>query len=171
MGRQSEDIKADLGAAERLSDYEAVEVLWVALIKAANRMQGATEHQRMLALVRRMPVLQVREVLHDPAVESLLALDPPLETVLADPNERLYPEDTKKALDQILGQRDRNPTEAVLGLGEVLKRIRNKRAHGFKTRKGPRDREILGAARLILLRLCELAVEVLGEDDTLNTRC
>ena len=125
----------------------------------------------MLALVGRFPVAQMREVLHDPAVESLLTLDPPLETVLTDPYERLYPEDAKRALDQIREQRDANPREALLGLGEILKRIRNKRVHGFKTRSGVRDHEILGVARLILLRLCELAVEVLGEDDTLNTRC
>ena len=164
MGPQSEDIRTDLKAAEQLSDYEAVEVLWVALVKAANCMLGASEHQRMIGLVGRMPAASVKEVLHHPAVESLLSLDPPLETMLVDPSERLYPEDTTRALDQIRTQRDRNVSEALLGLGEILKRIRNKRAHGFKTRSGPRDREILGAARSLLLRLCELAVEVVDCD-------
>ena len=170
MVQRGDDISTDLKVAEQLSDYEAVEVLWVALVKAANRMLGASEHQRMIGLVGRMPAASIKEVLHHPAVESLLSLDPPLETVLVDPSERLYPEDTKKALDQIRSQRDKNGTQALLGLGEILKRIRNKRAHGFKTRSGPRDREILGAARPILLRLCELAVEVVDSDNNFRAR-
>jgi hypothetical protein len=170
MAQRSGDIRTDLKAAERLSDYEAAEVLWVALVKAATRMSGGSEHGRMLELVSRMPVARVREVLHLPGVESLLNLDPPIETVLSDPHERLYPEDTRRAIDRIGEQRDSNPAEALVSLGEILKRIRNKRAHGFKTRRGPRDREILGAARQILLRLCELAVEVVDSDDDFGAR-
>ncbi len=161
---QTEDIRNDLKTAEQLSDYEAVEVLWVALLKTANLVPGGSEHGRMLEIVSRMPAARVREVLHLSAVESLLSLDPPLETVLSHPRERLYAEDAKMAVNQVRGQRDKNPAAALVSLGEILKRIRNKRAHGFKTRSGRRDQEILGAARTLLLRLCELAVEVVDSD-------
>jgi hypothetical protein len=173
MGPRSEDINADLKATGQLSDYEAVEVLWVALVTAVNRTQGTTEHQRMLALVRRMRVAQVKVVLHHPAVESLLTLDPPLETVLANSYEHLYPEDTKRALDKIRGQRERErgiQERHCSASARSSSGYATRRAHGFKTRNGPRDREILGAASLILLELCELAVEALRGDDTLNAR-
>jgi hypothetical protein len=41
--------------------------------------------------------------------------------------------------------------------GNILKMIRNKREHGFKTYKGRRDQEILNAARLILEELSRCA--------------
>jgi len=156
-----EDILQDVSASEGLSDYEAVEVLWVALIKAANLMPGSSEHQRMLILVERMPVQRIKSLLKHPGVDVLLELDPPLETVLADPHERLYAKETKAALAKIKESREKASQEALLALGEILKRIRNKRAHGFKTRKGPRDMEILGAARPLLFGLCQLALEVI----------
>jgi len=47
----------------------------------------------------------------------------------------------------------------MAALGYVLKAIRNKREHGFKTRHGPRDAEILRAARQLLDRLCRAALD------------
>jgi len=41
----------------------------------------------------------------------------------------------------------------------VLKRVRNRRAHGFKTPDGPRDRDILEASADILQSLGETAVD------------
>src|SRR5437667_12647152 len=46
-------IEQELRAAKNLGDYEAVDVLWVCLLKLANRMPGTNEHCRMLALVDR----------------------------------------------------------------------------------------------------------------------
>jgi hypothetical protein len=60
----SDEVRADLEASKGLSDYEAVEVLWVALVKAANRMPGPGEHRRMLELVSRMPGVGIRDLLH-----------------------------------------------------------------------------------------------------------
>jgi hypothetical protein len=45
--------------------------------------------------------------------------------------------------------------DAMVSLGDVLRRIRNKRAHGFKCRGVERDGVILGAARGLLVALCE----------------
>jgi hypothetical protein len=44
-------------------------------------------------------------------------------------------------------------------LGEILKRVRNRRAHGFKSRHGPRDSEILRASRWLLWVMCQGALE------------
>lgn len=156
-----DDILQDLSASEGVSDYEAVEVLWVALVKSANLMPGKSEHQRMLALVERMPVQGIKLLLDHPAVDARLNLDPPLETVLADAHERLYEEETKAALTKIRDSRGKEPKEALFALGEILKRIRNKRVHGFKIRKGPRDIQILGATRPLLFGLCQLALEAI----------
>lgn len=160
MTSETEDIWADLQAVMQLSDYEAVEVLWVALVKAANRMRGPSEHRRMLALVSRMSVDEISKLLSRKEVDALINLDPPLETALADPHERLYAVETKEALEVIQASREKDQMRALQSLGEILKRIRNKRAHGFKARKGPRDAEILGAARPLLADLCRLALAV-----------
>lgn len=148
----------EVAAASDQNPYEAVDVLWVTLVKAANTMPGANEHRRMLALVEAMPLEAVQQVLQLPAVDDLLDLDPPLETVLSDLHERLAAEATQAAIETVRSKRHVQPKEALIALGELLKRIRNKRAHGFKTRKGPRDQEILSAAKPILLAFCRGAV-------------
>lgn len=152
-------IEDEIRSAANMADYEAVDVLWVALLKLANRMPGTNEHRRMLALVDAFQVETVASILGLQAVDSLLHLDPPLETVLADPHERLEKEAAERSLNTVRHCRTSDPRAALLALGELLKRIRNKRAHGFKTRNDPRDREILGAARSILDALCRAGVD------------
>ena len=148
----------EIDAASEQYPYEAVDVLWVALVKIANSFPGSNEHRRMLALVESMSSEAVWQVLELPAVDELLHLDPPLETVLANAHERLEPQATQKAIEAIRLTLHNGPKAALIALGELLKRIRNKRAHGFKTRKGPRDTEILSAAKLILLAFCRGAI-------------
>jgi hypothetical protein len=157
-----EDALTDIRASVPLSNYEAVDVLWVALIRMANTMPGSNEHKRMMNLVKAISEDRLRTCLLSPGVTQLLDLDPPLETVLSEPHGRVDPEASATAIQRIRERRDADPREAVLSLGEVLKRIRNKRAHGFKTRSGPRDREILGAARATLDDLCRASVEALA---------
>jgi hypothetical protein len=141
-----------------LSDYEAVEVLWSSLLKAANHFGQKAEYARMVALVKQMPLQDLRDLLHHSAVEDLLRLDPPLETMLADRHERLEGKAAASEIARIKQFRDKDPAYAVAALGSMLTRIRNKRVHGFKTRKGERDGIILHAARLLLFRLGELAI-------------
>lgn len=51
--RQSlSSIEEEIQSAENREDYEAVDVLWVALLKLANRMQGTNEHRRMHRVTR-----------------------------------------------------------------------------------------------------------------------
>jgi hypothetical protein len=130
--KTAQGVLEDLKAAERLNDYEAVEVLWVAFVKAANTMAGRNEHERMLAFVNTFPISRINECLSAPAIDILLDLDPPLETVLADPNERLDTAKAAASLNELRAQRTCDPQAALIALGEILKRIRNKRAHGFK---------------------------------------
>jgi hypothetical protein len=158
----------EIEAASEQYPYEAVDVLWVALVKIANTFPGQNEHHRMVALVESMPLDAVREILQYPALDNLLNLDPPLEAVLADPHEQLYSEATQKAVVTIQSKRESDPRLALIAVGQLLKRIRNKRAHGFKSRKGPRDTEVLGAAKLILLALCRRALETESENQTKN---
>jgi len=149
---------SDIKAAAQLSDYEAVEVLWVALVKLANQFRGADEHKRMLALLDTVPQDRIQATLRNPGVDALLSLNPPLETILVDPHERLNGPQTAVALQHVRDLRDRDPKAAMIELSHILKRIRNKRVHGFKTRDGSRDTEILGAARNILKELCEACI-------------
>jgi hypothetical protein len=95
-------------------------------------------------------------------VDNLLDLEPPLETLLSARHERLNAARTAEELELIRRHREDDPKLALYKLTEVLKRVRNRRAHGFKTPEGPRDNEILGSA-LGLVRLIGLsAAEALG---------
>ena len=163
MNREQIDlIVEDMIKATMLSDYEAVDVFWVALIKFSNLLQDSIEHKRMLNLLNQLSIESLNYIISDPAIDELLKLEPPLETVLVNPHEHLYSEETKQAISNFYACRENKPIESVFSLGEVLKRIRNKRAHGFKTRSGPRDQIILRATRSILQRMCETVAEELN---------
>ncbi|HSS46920.1 MAG TPA: hypothetical protein VLL03_05860 [Burkholderiales bacterium] len=110
----------------------------------------------MLALVEALPVESIRQVLCTPGINLLQELDPPLETVAVNEHERLKPDLARRVLETVRVSRESNPPGALVALGEIVKSIRNKRAHGFKSRNNKRDAEILRAARGILTGLCEL---------------
>jgi hypothetical protein len=149
---------ADLKRSYSLSDYEAVDVAWVAVIKLANLMPDKSEHARLSALLEQLPENRVRSILEQPAIDTLLNLEPPLESILSMPHEKLNAERTAKELALVRDKRITEPKEALLNLVKVLKRIRNRRAHGFKTPSGLRDQQILGAAVKLLRAVGEIAV-------------
>ena len=153
-----DDIRGEIESAESLGDYEAVDVLWVAFLKIANNLDGRGEKERMTALVNKIPSRDLEVILNSKAVNFLLDLDPPLESVLANSHEQLQRDASIKAIAAVRKTRNSDSRNAMLSLGEILKRIRNKRAHGFKSAKGDRDREILGATRIALLELCNAAL-------------
>jgi hypothetical protein len=153
-----DDVQADIQAAASESDYTAVNTLWLALLKLANLEQGRTELVRMTTLVNRIPKDALCGILADEAVASLLNLHPPLETVLSYPREELRTKEVTEALAVIRSQRTSNLRAAMASLGSVLKSIRNKREHGFKTRMGPRDSVILSAARRLLELICSASL-------------
>jgi len=152
------NIELELREAEQLNDYEAVNAFWLCLLKLANRIPGKNERHRMFALVGRFREADVGSVLSLPAVDTLLNLQPPLESLL-DLHEEGDLEDAKRELRAVRENRAKDPLAALLELGRILKRIRNKREHGFKSPFVVRDAVILRAARSILQRLCGTAVE------------
>jgi hypothetical protein len=154
-----DDVRSDLETATSEADYTAINTLWLALLKLANLEDGKSELVRMVTLVGRIAEEAVQEIVNDPAVDALLNLDPPLETVMSHPREKLETAEVTAALEKVRTQRAVAPREALAGLGFVLKAIRNKREHGFKTRAGPRDMEILRPARQLLGKLCQAAFE------------
>lgn len=152
----------ELNRAVGLNLYEGFDIAWIAVIKIANLLPGSTEHGRLIEVMSRLPDDTVRSILHHEAINTLFDLEPPLETILTSPHERLNPQRTAQELETIRRCRESDPKLALRNLAELLKRIRNRRAHGFKTPDGPRDTEILSAA-LTLLRLIGLsAAELLG---------
>ncbi|HEV2946022.1 MAG TPA: hypothetical protein VGX70_01520 [Gemmataceae bacterium] len=153
------DVRSHLEAAASQSDYVAVNTLWLALLKLANLEDGKSELARMVVVVGRIPVETVASIVSDRAVDALLNLDPPLETVVSHPREQLETAEVIEALNKIRAQRTSAPREALAGLGFVLKAIRNKREHGFKTQAGRRDAEILHPARQLLGKLSQAALE------------
>ena len=153
-----EEVASDLERSKTLPDYEAVNVLWVAIVKMANLLPGESEHRRMIALCNLLTESQVRDLLADPAVDELLHLKPPLESVLANEHECLKPEKIKKWISVIRDVRGTDPRKALDELGHILKQIRNKREHGFKTSEGPRDGPILSAAVRLLRLLSDAAL-------------
>jgi hypothetical protein len=154
-----EDVSADLESAANESDYTAVNALWLALLKLAILEEGRSELNRMGALINRIPDAIVQDIVGAEAVDSLINLDPPLETVVSHPREKLETNEVTDALNRVRSNRAVTPREGLAGLGFVLKAIRNKREHGFKTRFGPRDAEILRPARLLLDQLCRAAYQ------------
>ena len=155
-----DDIRSDLKADGRESDYTAVNTLWLALLKLANLENGKSELARMDTLVGRIPEKIVRAIVNDPAVDALLNLNPPLETIISHQHELLETVKVTNALEKVRAQRAALPREGLAALGFVLKVIRNKREHGFKTRDGSRDTEILHSARQLLANLCQAAFEI-----------
>lgn len=86
---------------------------------------------------------------------KLNSLDPPLETVQSSPHERIEPTKTENAFTIARTKAESHPQEAVEAVGQILKRIRNKRSPGFKSSEpGNRDGEILEAATDTLRAIC-----------------
>jgi hypothetical protein len=150
--------------------YEAFDVAWIAVLKIANLLPGRKEQDRLLNLLDRIPQDTLRHVLRRQEVDTLLNLQPPLETILSSRHERLDAERTGQELAMVRNHRNDDPKTAIRNLAEVLKRIRNRRAHAFKTPEGPRDNEILGSALWILRLIGLSAAEALGAGASADER-
>ncbi|MEK6211308.1 MAG: hypothetical protein AABM64_13235 [Pseudomonadota bacterium] len=153
------EIDAEIHVAAQLRPYEAVSELWVCLVKLANLFPIAgEEHEQVCSLVRRFERKVASQLLQSKALDCLLALDPPLETVLAHPRERLDAK-TDRELRCVKSRRKTDPKGALLAVIEILQRIRDKKMHGFKTPQGPRDQVILESAASLLRDLCGKAAQ------------
>jgi hypothetical protein len=148
-------------AATALDAYYAVNGLWLVLVKAANLLpRNAEEHEQVASLLRQFNRSEAARVVATDGIDSLLNLDPPLETFLAEPGERLQARRAQKELTRIRQLRSTDPKAALAVTFELLQRIRDKREHGFKSPKGTRSSEILSAAVSILLPMVDTAHKV-----------
>jgi hypothetical protein len=144
-------LAAETDRAEAMAPFEKFDALWTALLRAANHLPQSSERERLIALVQVLTEPAVRGILNSEAIRTLVSLDPPLETVATSPHEELYPDRTAATFARIRAGQAIAPLQALAALGEILKRIRNKRAHGFKSSDpGTRDGLILTAASSIL---------------------
>ncbi len=163
---EKEQILSEIISTQSLPDYEAFDALWVLLTRTANLMLGESEcelgRQRMESLFEKLSEEEIKRLLKDKSIDLLVFLDPPLETVICEPNERLNEGSTMRAIGKVRSLRETEPNEALINLGKILKRIRDKSAYGFKTESGLGDNEILSPARKILYLLCILAISKLN---------
>ena len=161
---EKETILTEIISTQSLPDYEAADVLWATLTKVVNVMENAGksepehDHQRLESLVEKFSEDEMKRLLKDVSVDSLVFLDPPLETILTDPEETTDDGSTMRAIGTLRSSRDSDPKEALINLVRVLERIC---AHGLKERPMPFDKEILSLTRKILYLLCILTVSKL----------
>jgi len=132
------NLAEELAIADQQSDYIAVELLWNVLVKAAHSHNDCKEYKRIQSLVEGIEKGEATYLMNHVAIDTLLKLEPPLETILVDSNEQLNTKQTAEELRAIEANRFTNPRKALDALVFVLKRIRNKRVHGFKSPNGPR---------------------------------
>jgi hypothetical protein len=115
----------------------------------------------MESLFKKLSEEEIKRLLKDGSVDSLIFLDPPLETILADPDEKAVEDSTMRIIAEVRSSRDSAPREALANLGEILRRLRDKLAHGFNTESSPGNNEVLLLARKILYLICILTVSKL----------
>ncbi len=167
VNSEREQILNEIISTQSLPDYEAFDAMWAALTKVVNVMQGEGEserdldRQRMESLLKKLSEEEIKRLLKDGSVDSLIFLDPPLETILADPDEKAVEDSTMRIIAEVRSSRDSAPREALANLGEILRRLRDKLAHGFNTESSPGNNEVLLLARKILYLICILTVSKL----------
>ncbi len=162
---EKETILTEIISTQSLPDYEAAGVLWTMLTTVVNVTKGTDksipEHypQGLESLVEKFSEDEMKRLLKDISVDSLVFLDPPLETILTDLEETADEVSTMRAIGTLRSSRDSDPKEALINLVRVLEIIC---AQGLKERPVPFDKEILSLTRKILYLLCILTVSKLS---------
>ncbi len=158
-----EQIQFDIESSISLPDGEAVDTLWKTLTKTADLMKSLSENKRncqiTLKLVEKLSEEEIKRLLKHASIDSLVFLDPPLETILVDPESTSVEDSTMRAIGKLRSSRDSEPEEAFINLLVVLERIH---AHGFNAGLESYNKEILSLTRKILYLLCLLAISNLN---------
>lgn len=119
IAREAED-------ARLLDPYRAVAGLWLCVVKLEHTLpRVAAEHEQIASMLRQLSRDQAHSVVSAASVDILLNLDPPLETILVDEAETLFPLPAARELGRIRDRRWTDPKAALAALLEVLQRIRN----------------------------------------------
>ena len=161
---EKETILTEIISTQSLSDYEAADVLWATLTKVVNitKEDGKSIPERDLqeleSLIDKFSEDEMKRLLKDQSVDSMVFLDPPLETILTDPEGTADEVSTMRAIGTLRSSRDSDPKEALINLVRVLERIH---AHGFKADLSSSNNEIISITRKILYLLCILTVSKL----------
>ena len=158
---EKEQVLSEIVSTQSLPDYEAFDALWAAMTKAVNLLQGESDRQRRGSLFEKLSEEEIKRLLKDGSMNSLIFLDPPLETVLTDPDEKPGEDSVMRIIGKVRSSRDSDPREALINLVEILGRIRDKLAHGFRIESESGENEILSSARKILYLICILTVSKL----------
>jgi hypothetical protein len=156
-----DDVRSDLEVAAFESDSAAINTLWLALTKLAKQESGALEFDRLLAVVNRISEATMRAITEHRALDSLLALQPPLETLLSNPHETLRTKKVTAAIQRLRSSRSSDPQAALAALLYLLKTVHDKRDHSFKSRHGVREDEVTFPSRVLLDQLCWAALRAL----------
>ena len=161
---KKETILTKIISTQSLPDYEATDVLWTTLTKVVNATEDAgknvPEHdrQKLESLIEKFSEDEMKRLLKDVSVDSLVFLDPPLETVLTGPEGTADDVSTMRAIGTLRSSRDSDPKDALINLVRVLAIIC---AHVLREDTAPFDKGILSLTRKILYLFCILTVSKL----------
>ncbi len=161
---EKETILTEIISTQSLSDYEATNILWTTLAVVINVAKEAAnnvpeqDRQEWQSLIEKFSEDEMKRLLKDQSVDSLIFLDPPLETVLTDPEETADKISTMRAVGTLRSSRDSDPKDALINLIRVLKTICTQ---SLTEGTFPLDKEILSLTRKILYLLCILTVSKL----------
>ncbi len=162
---EKETILTEIISTQSLPDHEATGVLWAMQIKVMNGTEetdksiSEQDSQRFESLVKEISEDEMKRLLKDQSVDSLVFLDPPLETVLTGPEGTTDEVSTMRAIGTLRSSRDSDPKEAFINLVKVLTIICTQ---PHKEEPETSDKEILSLTRKILYLLCILTVSKLS---------
>jgi hypothetical protein len=162
---EKETILTEIISTQSLSDYEATNILWTTLAVVINVAKETVnnvpeqDRQEWQSLIEKFSEDEMKRLLKDQSVDSLVFLDPPLETVLTGPEGTADEVSTMRAVGTLRSSRDSDPKDALINLIRVLKTICTQ---GLTEGTFPFDKEILSLTRKILYLLCILTVSKLS---------
>ena len=156
---EKETILNEIISTQSLPDYEAAEILWTTLTKVVNLTQedvksvpGHDQHE-LESLLDKFSEDEMKRLLKNVSVDSLVFLDPPLETVFTGIEGIADEVSTMRAIGTLRSSRDSDPKDALINLVRVLEIIC---VHVLKEDTVPFDKQILSLTRKILYLLCIL---------------
>jgi len=97
---EREQILNEIISTQSLPEYEGFDALWAAMAKVADVMQGEgdLDRQRMESLFKKLSEEEIKRLLKDGSVDSLIFLDPPLETLIVDLDEKPVEDSTMRLI-------------------------------------------------------------------------
>jgi hypothetical protein len=140
--------------SDPFSDFDQ---LFNAMVYMANCFEGIDEYSRLHTLLSKLNDRELKKILALQELSNLVNLEPPLETMISwERHERSKAEEIKNSLRRLNNTDNDAYSVLIAALINVLTTIRNKRYHGFKTPRSPRDNEVLRNGAVILKNLMEM---------------